>query len=167
MSDRSDFFLKLLSEGFEKIKSAKKLSEAFDPVTAAVTDPGPAAPPAPPAQAPANVSPGMPTQGQPAAPGAEAQPQITIDTVIQKLNTIRRGKSFNDAPLYDQLSNFFNTLSEPDKVSLDRLLSQIGQIVISNLPQPTAPIAQTPQMPPPAAPPAAPPAPQIPPPVGQ
>jgi hypothetical protein len=150
MTKRAEFFKNLLGEGFALMKSSKKLSEAIDPVNTAMTEAPPLPPPmAPPA--PTNAPPEVPVAQQNV--GGQGQPPLTIDTIITKLNMIRRGRSFNDSPMHDQLSDFFNTLTEPDKATLDRLLSQIGQIVVSNLPQPTSPTLATPapgpQTPPP------------------
>lgn len=142
-------FFNLLSEGIEMLKSAKNLSEAApDPM---------ASPPAPEAPAMPPVAPPGPAA---APPSPEGQPSLTVDTVISKLNMIRRGRSFNDEPMYDQLSSFFNALSEQDKSTLDRLLSQISQVVMSNLPQPTmTPPVGAPPVAPPSAPAPLPPAP--------
>jgi hypothetical protein len=149
-TDRTEFFKKLLSEGIEKIKSLKKLSEAVDPNNPAAADPSLGAPPAPagmPPQAPQSAAPANPEPAQPPAP------ELNVDTLVLKLNGIRRGTSFKDAPMYDQLGSFYNSQSEQDKQTLDRMLSQIGQIVISNLPQPPAPMAPaTPQQAPVAPP---------------
>jgi len=110
--------------------------------------------PPPPTNDVSSASPPMDSSIPPSQPGIDPnaqpqQPQITIDTIIEKLNIVRRGKSFNDKVLYEQLSSFFNALSEEDKASLDRLVGQIAQIVLDNLPQNNQmPNSSTPQQPP-------------------
>lgn len=126
----------LLKDGIELLKAKSSLRE--DDAAQAV-----GSPPVP--QAPAQA-PGAPQQA-PTAPTA-APPQLTVDTIISKLNTLRRGRSLNDEPLYSSLEQFFNALPEQDKSTLDRLLSQLDQIILSNLGAPGILQQTTPGMPP-------------------
>jgi len=124
----------------------------------------PAAAPMPP-PAPAPAAPTPTNDGQQTPTGVDGDP-LTVDAIIGRLNVIRGGKSFNDPEVYGQLTTFFKGLPEADKTSLDRILSEIGKIVI-NVPQDqTQPEPGQPPMGPPpssapqaAPPPAAPPAP--------
>jgi hypothetical protein len=117
----------------------------------------PTAAPTPlPTPAPANPTPT--NDGQQTPTGVDGDP-LTVDAIIGRLNVIRGGKSFNDPEVYGQLTTFFKGLPEVDKTSLDRILSEIGKIVI-NVPQnQTEPEpGQPPMAPPPSsAPQAAPP----------
>lgn len=130
-----EHFKKILKEGIELLKrgsvkpTVSSLKEVEDPTAAAITMP------------PSVPSPQMPPSP---VPGAPIVPTITVDTIITKLNMVRRGKSFNDSPMYEQLTAMFNALSEEDKANLDRLLSQIGQVVVNNLPGGTPPVVQQP-----------------------
>jgi hypothetical protein len=59
---------------------------------------------------------------------------LTIDSVINRLNVIRGGKSFADPEVYGQLTTMFKTMPDQDKITLDRILADVGKTVI-NVPQ--------------------------------
>lgn len=86
------------------------------------------------------------------------QEQITVDTMIDKLNVIRGGTSFSDPEVYGQLTTMWNSIPEEQRVSLDQHLNNIGKIVSIAEPeeaqqQPPAPNAgQAAPTPPPATP---------------
>ena len=54
---------------------------------------------------------------------------LSIDTMIDRLNIIRGGKSFSDPEVYGQLTTLYKGLSDQDKVSLDNVLTAVGKIV--------------------------------------
>lgn len=127
-------------------RGLKMLEEAQQPLA---PQPSPMAPP--PAPSP-EAAPPAPTPGDSGETpiGVDGDP-LTVDAIIGRLNVIRGGKSFNDPEVYGQLTTFFKGLGETDKSTLDRVLAEIGKIVI-NVPQnQTEPEpGQTPQAPPPA-----------------
>lgn len=88
----------------------------------------PIAPPNPP------VSPDAPPPAQPPVDGA-ATGEVTVDTIIDKLNVIRGGSSFSDPEVYGQLTTFWNSIPEPQRVTLDSQLNSIGKIVSIAEPQ--------------------------------
>lgn len=114
-----------------------------------------AVPPSP--QPPAGQPPAQPQDQAPQAP----EDEVTVDTMIEKLNVIRGGTSFSDPEVYGQLTTFWNNMPMEARVALDEQLNQIGKVVsvaepeeVSQQPQPQAPNAQ-PQGQPPAPPPQA------------
>lgn len=153
-------FKKLLEEGIKLLK-VKPVAEAVDPAMMTgqpVQQQNPV--PAPPVQ----PTPPAPAQN----PNVAVQVPVSVDVIIDKLNSIRGGKSFKDAEVYGQLTSMFKGLGDQDKAILDKLLSQIQQISQSTLVQPTAAPSQQPmpQAPTPVAQPVAPPSPvpsQVPP----
>lgn len=54
---------------------------------------------------------------------------ITVDDVIEKLNSIRSGKSFNADDVKSALSKYFDELEKPEKTALLAFLKGISQIV--------------------------------------
>ena len=55
---------------------------------------------------------------------------ITLDTIVQKLNIIRSGKSLKkDDLVQGELSDYFNKLSDPEKKSLYAFLKSIGAVM--------------------------------------
>lgn len=80
--------------------------------------PVPPAPPAPP-----------PEQTQ-QAPQGQAQP-LTVDTMIERLNVVRGGKSFTDPEIYGQFTTFFKTLGPEQLQTIDQFLQDISRIVVS------------------------------------
>lgn len=55
--------------------------------------------------------------------------EISIDQVIEKLNTIRSGKSFKDDAIKASLEEYFNALNKPEKIALLAFMKGIAQIV--------------------------------------
>jgi hypothetical protein len=91
----------------------------------------------------------------------QSQPQeeqITVDTMIDKLNVIRGGTSFSDPEVYGQLTTLCNSIPEDQRITLDQQLNNIGKIVSIAEPeeaqqQPSAPaVGQAPPTPPAPAP---------------
>lgn len=67
----------------------------------------------------------------PAPPAADptAEQEVTVDSMIDKLNVIRGGTSFSDPEVYGQLTTFWNALPEDQRVNLDAQLNNVGKIV--------------------------------------
>jgi hypothetical protein len=55
--------------------------------------------------------------------------EITVDDIVEKLNSIRAGKSFKDEEISASLEKYFNDLEEEEKVALFAFLKGISQIV--------------------------------------
>lgn len=97
---------------------------------------------APPSQAPQSApvpqyQPPPPPQEQQQAPaqqsslaGPDGKP-ITVDSMIDRLNVIRGGRSFKDPEVYGDLVRFFKRLPDIEKSQLDAILMEIGKIVIN------------------------------------
>lgn len=116
---------------------------------------------APPPPAPA------PEGGEEKAPVDEQGNAITLDKMIDRINIIRSGLSFEEPEVYGKLTTMFKGMSVEDKVKLYKQLTDISAIV-QNIPAEkqageqageAAPPAPEAVAPPPAAPPAAAPAP--------
>lgn len=54
---------------------------------------------------------------------------VMVDDVIEKLNTIRSGKSFKEDSIKSSLEQYFNNLKKPERVALLAYLKGISQIV--------------------------------------
>lgn len=54
---------------------------------------------------------------------------ITVDDIIEKLNSVRSGKSFNDDDVKAALSEYFSDLEKAEQVALLAFLKGISQIV--------------------------------------
>ena len=55
--------------------------------------------------------------------------QIETKTIIDKLNTIRAGKSFKDSSIRSKMEKYVNDLSDAEKTALLAFLKGISQIV--------------------------------------
>ncbi len=64
--------------------------------------------------------------GQPMSSTGEP---VNIDVIIDRLNVIRGGKSFNEPDVYGQITTLFNSLPENEKVSLESFLTKMGELV--------------------------------------
>ncbi len=69
-------------------------------------------------------------EGQAAVTNADGQP-LTVDSLIDRLNVIRGGKSFSDPEVYGQLTSLFKSMSAEDQSSIDRILMDIGKSVMN------------------------------------
>lgn len=105
----------------------------------------------------------------------EGQPEeLTLDTMIERLNVIRGGKSFTDPEVYGSLTTYFKTLQPEQKTVIDSFLQGVSKVMIDVrqntdpqqpdpnaapppngqgpapvTPQATPPVAPMPQQPPP------------------
>jgi len=63
---------------------------------------------------------------------------VTVDDVIEKLNSIRSGKSFNDEDISEALKKYFEELGVEEKTALLAFLKGISQIVTGEISADTA-----------------------------
>lgn len=91
-----------------------------------------------PAPVPGPTPPPPPVSSQANAPSPEEQtpqnqpyPQeeLTLDSMIEKLNIIRGGKSFTDPEIYGHLTTYFKTLTPEAKATLDSFLKGVSGIM--------------------------------------
>ena len=59
--------------------------------------------------------------------------EITPDDIVDKLNTIRSGKSFKDETISAKLSEYIESLSKAEKVALLSFLKGISQVVTGEI----------------------------------
>lgn len=86
----------------------------------------PAATGAPPAQkAPA----GKPAQTPESLPKGEDASAVTVETIVQQLNTLRAGKSLKDTIVQQELGRYFDGLDDSEKEALHAYLKGLAQIV--------------------------------------
>ena len=55
--------------------------------------------------------------------------EISVDNVVEKINSIRSGKSFKDESVLSAFKKYFEDLKEPEKIALISFLKGISQIV--------------------------------------
>lgn len=93
--------------------------------------PPPAVPTPPPPQNPPTNAPAASPEEQ--APQNQPYPQeeLTLDTMIERLNVIRGGKSFTDPEIYGQLTTYFKTLTPESKSMLDSFLQNVSKIMVN------------------------------------
>lgn len=106
--------------------------EATAPVPAPPIAPA-AAPAAAPAQGQNNVSvskvaAGTPGQTDPGI-GDLQKGQVTLEMVVEKLNSLRSGRSFKDENIAAQMQQYFNDLNDNEKLALYAFAKGIAQIV--------------------------------------
>lgn len=89
---------------------------------------------------------------------------ITLDHILDRFNTVRSGKSFQDPEVYGKLTTIFKNMSSEEKLKLNQQLRNIGAVVQNQTPvgmeagaTPSAPEAAPPAAPTPEAAPAPPP----------
>lgn len=97
----------------------------------------PVMPPPPGQQQQANPVPPMPQPPEaeqnmqpPNAPQAPSQP-MTVDTMIERLNVVRGGRSFTDPEIYGQLTTFYKRLSPEQIQQIDQFLQDLTKIVVN------------------------------------
>jgi hypothetical protein len=59
--------------------------------------------------------------------------EVTAEKIIDKLNTIRSGKSFRDAEIKSSLQEYIDSLKKPEKIALFAFLKGIAQIVTGEI----------------------------------
>jgi pyruvate/2-oxoglutarate dehydrogenase complex dihydrolipoamide acyltransferase (E2) component len=123
---RKLYLAALITEAVRVIKEA----QGVVPPTGQAVPPSPV-PPAPATNAPAPSPAPTPDGANTPPPVDGEQPKpFDLDTLIDRLNVIRGGKSFADPEVYGHLTTYFNSLNDADKASVDRFLQSIGRIVI-------------------------------------
>jgi hypothetical protein len=82
----------------------------------------------------------------PAAPAPETEPSqdvptddetgeaLTLDHILDRLNTIRSGKSFQDPEVYGKLTTLYKRITPEDKIKLNQQLRNIGAVVQNQTP---------------------------------
>jgi hypothetical protein len=78
---------------------------------------------------PAIPDPGVPDPNAPPAQGAQSE-EMTLDSMIERLNVIRGGKSFTDPEIYGQLTSYFKTLTPENKTIIDGFLQSVSKVMI-------------------------------------
>lgn len=63
---------------------------------------------------------------------------VTVDDIVEKLNSIRSGKSLKDEKIAESLGKYFDDLDEAEKVALLAFLKGISQIVTGEIEGPEA-----------------------------
>lgn len=63
---------------------------------------------------------------------------IKLDDIVDKLNTIRSGKSFKDSAVQSHFQEYFDSLKEPERAALLAFLKGIAQIVTGDVAAPEA-----------------------------
>lgn len=58
---------------------------------------------------------------------------IKLDDIVDKLNTIRSGKSFKDSAVQQHFQQYFDSLKEPERAALLAFLKGIAQIVTGDV----------------------------------
>jgi len=101
---------------------------------------------------PAIPDPGMPDPNAPPDGGGAATEELTLDTMIERLNVIRGGKSFTDPEIYGQLTSYFKTIQPEQKSTIDMFLQSVSKVMIDVRQNASEQVPEDPTQPPPAAP---------------
>jgi hypothetical protein len=56
---------------------------------------------------------------------------MTIDTMIERLNVIRGGKSFTDPEVYGQIVTYFKKMTPEQNQVIDQYLQDISKIMVN------------------------------------
>lgn len=62
---------------------------------------------------------------------ASQQTLMTIDTMIERLNVIRGGKSFTDPEVYGQIVSYFKKMTPEQNQIIDQYLQDVSRIMIN------------------------------------
>jgi hypothetical protein len=117
-----------------------------------------------PAMAPAAPQPTTPDPTETSSPVDEQGNEITLDKMIDRINIIRSGLSFEEPEVYGKLTTMFKGMPIKDKKKLYKQLTDISAIV-QNIPAEKQQGQQTDEVPPPPQAQAVPPVPaEVPPP---
>lgn len=81
---------------------------------------------------------------------------LTLDHILDRLNTIRSGKSFQDPEVYGKLTTLYKSMPSEDKVKFNQQLRNIGAVVQNQIPVDMAKSSEETPTPPVPAPEAAP-----------
>ncbi len=125
-----------MSNDIRQLKLENLLKETltlalFEQAQAALPTPPPpvsaGSPVPPPPQTPQDPAQQMPPPTTP-PPGGE---ELTMDSMIERLNVIRGGKSFTDPEIYGQITTYFKTLTPENKSTIDAFLQSISKIMVN------------------------------------
>lgn len=130
-SEEAKYFLENVSKNVQL-----RLFREMAPDGAPQATPPP--PPAPPQQSspPSTMSVSKVASGE---AGSSANPEdlqkgnITIEMIVEKLNSIRSGRSFKDQNILAQMSTYFDDLNDNEKLALYAFLKGISQIVTGEI----------------------------------
>lgn len=59
---------------------------------------------------------------------------LTLDHILDRLNTIRSGKSFQDPEVYGKLTTLYKSMPAEDKIKFNQQLRNIGAVVQNQTP---------------------------------
>lgn len=76
--------------------------------------------------------------GSPSAGTGEPE-EISLENTVEKLNSIRSGKSFKDDQVMAQMEKYYNDLKDAERKALQAFLTGISQIVTAGVPGDQAP----------------------------
>jgi hypothetical protein len=65
--------------------------------------------------------------------GEGAVAEVSLDAVVDRLNSIRSGKSFKDSLIQQRFEEYFKSLSEAERAAMFSFLKGIAQIVTGDL----------------------------------
>lgn len=130
-SEEAKYFLENVSKNVQL-----RLFREMAPDGAPQATPPP--PPTPPQQSspPSTMSVSKVASGE---AGSSANPEdlqkgnITIEMIVEKLNSIRSGRSFKDQNILAQMSTYFDDLNDNEKLALYAFLKGISQIVTGEI----------------------------------
>lgn len=71
--------------------------------------------------------------GTPESGAAGTAEEITLENVVEKLNSIRSGKSFKDDQVMAQMEKYYGDLKDAEKKALQAFLTGISQIVVAGV----------------------------------
>lgn len=117
------------------IKEAVTLA-LFEQATLKENDPNMMQPPQQNAGAVPPPPPAPPQDQQQPPPGQDPNAQqgqqpLTVDSMIERLNVIRGGRSFTDPEIYGQFVSYFKTLAPEQLQTIDQYLQDISKIVVN------------------------------------
>lgn len=75
-----------------------------------------------------------PDKGNDDDSAAMAEGDVTFDDIVDKLNTIRSGKSFKDSAIKDAFEKYVDDLDDAERTALFAFLKGIAQIVTGEIP---------------------------------
>ena len=75
-----------------------------------------------------------PGLGAKTEPKEEGNDDVSVESVLEKLNTIRGGKSFKEEHVAQELEKYFTSLDEGEKQALYSFVKGIAEIVSAEIP---------------------------------
>ncbi len=77
--------------------------------------------------------------GSPSTGTGQEPEEISLENTVEKLNSIRSGKSFKDDQVMAQMEKYYGDLKDAERKALQAFLTGIGQIVTAGVDGGTAP----------------------------